>query len=168
MSHHQENLNEKVVEYLKDAHAMERNSLMMLRSMLLNTADPDMRSIIEHHVEETDRHGALIAGRLEELGESVGRVKEGGALISSMLKGVADQIRPDKPGRNARDGYVTEHLEIAAYELLSRLADRAGDATTAEVARRNLAEEKAMADKLSSTWDKVIDLTVEEAVGSNA
>ena len=166
MSHHQDDLNEKLVEYIKDAHAMERNSLMMLRSMLLNTADPEMRGIIEHHVTETERHGALLLGRLEELGENVGRLKEGGALISSMLKGVADQIRPDKPGRNARDGYVTEHLEIAAYELLSRFADRAGDATTAELARRNLAEEKVMADALASTWDKVIDLTVEETVAS--
>jgi len=50
------------------------------------------------------------------------------------LKGIADRARTDKPAKYARDGYVTEHMVIACYQILERLAERAGDTETAEVA----------------------------------
>jgi ferritin-like metal-binding protein YciE len=80
-----------------------------------------------------------------------------------MLKGAVDSVRGDKPGKNARDGFVTEHAEIAAYELLERLAIRAGDTETAEVARQNRVDEEAMAEKIAASWDHVLDLTLADA-----
>ncbi len=155
-------LNEKVVDYIKDAHAMESNSLMMLKSMLKTTTDGEMLSLIEHHIGETEQHESRLRERLDALGEDTSKVRETGALLGATFKGIIDQMRTEKPSRNTRDAFVTESLEIAAYELLQRLADRAGDQQTAEIARRNLQDEKAMADKISATWDKAIDLTLAE------
>jgi ferritin-like metal-binding protein YciE len=53
-------------------------------------------------------------------------------------------------------------MEIASYELLERVARRAGDEETAAVARQNLLEEEAMARKIEKTWDKVVGLTLVE------
>ena len=76
------------------------------------------------------------------------------------MKGVVDLARTDKPGKNARDGFVAEHMEIAACELLERLAEKAGDDQTAEVARENRADEKAMARKIDQSWDRFLELTL--------
>ena len=155
---------DKLIDYVRDAHAMEINSLQMLKSMLLHTSDSEMKSIIEQHVAETEIHRDKLATRLEDMGESTSPVKKASALLTAAMKGMLDQVRPDKPGKDARDAFVTEAVEISAYELLSRLADKAGDTETATIARENLAEERAMAERISSTWDKVIDLTLEESV----
>jgi ferritin-like metal-binding protein YciE len=69
----------------------------------------------------------------------------------------------DTPGRLARDGYVQEHTEVAAYELLCRVAERAGDSETAQVGRRILENERQTADKIASTWDHAADLALREA-----
>jgi ferritin-like metal-binding protein YciE len=154
----------KLVDYVQDAHAMEINSLQMLKSMLLHTSDAEMKSLIEGHVAETEVHRDRLATRLQDLGESPSAAKKAGVLLTAAMKGMLDQVRPDKPGKDARDAYVTEQVEIAAYELLRRLADRAGDSQTAEIASENLREEQAMAQAIASNWDNVIDLTLEESV----
>jgi ferritin-like metal-binding protein YciE len=89
-------------------------------------------------------------------------VKEAGGIVGAMMKSVLDIARPEKAGRNARDGYATEHMEIASYELLERIATHAGDEETAEVARRNRAEEEGMARKIEQSWDKVAELSLRE------
>ena len=63
----------------------------------------------------------------------------------------------------ARDAFVQESAEIAAYELLSRIAERAGDHETADAARGILSEERDMAEKLAGTWDHVAELALVHA-----
>jgi ferritin-like metal-binding protein YciE len=88
--------------------------------------------------------------------------KDLAAIGAAQVKGIVDLWRPDKPAQNARDAFVTEHLEIAAYEMLERLAERAGDPETAAVARENRAQEEAMARRIAENWDRFLDLTLAE------
>jgi len=46
--------------------------------------------------------------------------------------------------------------------LLERIAERAGDTETAEVARQNRADEEAMAKKIEGHWDKFAELSLKE------
>ncbi len=81
------------------------------------------------------------------------------------MKGAADQVRGDRAGKKARDGYVTEHMEIAAYQLLERPAERAGDGERVEVARQDRAEGRRGGDgaqEIDANWDRFLDLTLAE------
>ncbi len=156
-------LQQKLVDYVEDAHAMEQNVSKMLSSMISTTDDPEIGEVLRHHKEETEEHERKLRERLDAMGAGTSTTKEVGAVGSALLKGVGDVARTDKPGKNARDGFMTEHMEIAAYELLERLAKKAGDTETAEVARQNRADEEEMAKKIDSNWDKFLDLTLAEA-----
>jgi ferritin-like metal-binding protein YciE len=153
-------LQEKLVEYVQDAHAMEQNVSTMLDSMIATTDDPEIKGMLEDHKRQTDEHERRLRERMDALGAGTSTIKEVGGIGAALFKGVGDMARTDKHAKNARDGFVTEHMEIAAYELLERLAKRAGDEETAEVARKNRADEQAMAKKIHSNWDRFLDLTL--------
>jgi ferritin-like metal-binding protein YciE len=137
---------------------MERNVLEMLGSMIETTDDPEILRELAHHREETQRHEDSLTDCLEAHGEKPSQTLEIPALFGAIVKGFTDKTRGEKPTRNARDGYVTEHAEIAVYEILERIAQEAGDQKSAEVARRNRQDEESMARKIASSWDKAVKL----------
>jgi ferritin-like metal-binding protein YciE len=83
-------------------------------------------------------------------------------MFGALMKSVVDLARGEKAGRNARDGYAAEHMEIAAYQLLERVAMHAGDEETAEAARQNRSDEERMAKEIDSNWDKFAELSLKE------
>jgi ferritin-like metal-binding protein YciE len=155
-------LQQKLVDYIEDTQALEQNVSRMLDSMISTTEDPEIEEMLRHHKEETERQELRLRERLDALGAGTSTRKEAQTIAAALMKGAADQVRGDQAGKNARDGYTTEHMEIAAYQLLERLAERAGDTETAEVARQNRAEEEEMARKIDANWDKFLDLTLAE------
>jgi ferritin-like metal-binding protein YciE len=152
----------QLVSYLSDAVALEQNVEQMLGGMISTTADPAMKRRLEQHLEETRSQQERLRGRLDSYGESESTLKNMAAKAGATMKGMLDMGRSDNAGKTARDGYATEHLEIAAYELLERVATMAGDDETAAVARTNRAEEQDMARFIESHWDDVATQSLRE------
>jgi ferritin-like metal-binding protein YciE len=157
-----EQLKDQLVKHIGDAYAMEQNVLRMLDGMIGTTEDPEIKDELRHHKLETERHAERMQQRLEAYDSSPSMIKEAGGMAGALVKSVVDMARGEKAGRNARDGYATEHLEIASYQLLERVAERAGDEETAEAARENRKDEEAMAKKLEAHWDKFAELSLKE------
>ena len=150
---HMGSLHDELVKHIDEAIAMEENVKRMLDGMIQTTDDPGVIDLLEHHKVETEEHSLRLRRRLEAHGATPSMVREATGILGALAKLPLDMVRGEKAGRNARDGYATEHMEIAAYQLLERVATRAGDEETAEVARLNRAEEEAMARKLDEHWD---------------
>jgi ferritin-like metal-binding protein YciE len=68
----------------------------------------------------------------------------------------------DTPGKLATHGFSYEALEIGSYELLRRVAERAGDEETAEVARRIRDQEHAMSERLQAALDRAVDASLRD------
>ena len=149
-----------VVKHLGEAVAMEQSVLRLLDSMSRTASDPELERAVEQHKRTTRAHVERLQQRLSAYGASPPRFKQAGGAVAARVKGVVDVARREKPARSARDGFVNEQLEVASYELLERIATRAGDAETADVARRNRNEDEAMAGAIARRWDRLADLAV--------
>jgi ferritin-like metal-binding protein YciE len=158
-----EDMKGQLVKHIDEAIAMEQNVLRMLDSMVASTDDDEIKEELRLHKLETEGQIDRLQKRLQAHGASPSMVREAGGIAQALMKSVVDAVRSEKAGRNARDGYATEHLEIASYQLLERVALAAGDEETAEVARRNRSEEEAMAKKLDGRWDRFAELSLRES-----
>ena len=157
------NVKEQLVKHIDEAYAMEQNVLRMLDGMISTTKDPDIVRELEHHKIQTEGHAERMKARLKSHDATPSMVKEAGGILGALAKMPLDMIRGEKAGRNARDGYATEHMEIASYELLARIAEQAGDAETATAAREIIEEEREMARTIEQNWDKFAQLSLSEA-----
>jgi ferritin-like metal-binding protein YciE len=158
-----EQLKEELVKHIDEALAMEQNVLRMLDGMIETTDDEEIKNELRQHKLETEQHAERLEKRLAAHDASPSTAREAAGIMGALMKGLVDMAREEKAGRNARDGYATEHLEIASYQLLERVAKAAGDEETAEVARENRADEEKMAKKIEANWDRFAELSLQEA-----
>ena len=155
-------IKDELKKHLDEAVAMEQNVLRMLDGMIKTTDDPAMLDALEHHKIETKEHDRLMRERLEAHGGDTSKVREVGGVLGALAKMPFDMVRGDKAGRNARDGYATEHMEIASYELLKRIAQRAGDDATVQACERIIEQERSMAKKIEESWDAAAEQSLRE------
>jgi ferritin-like metal-binding protein YciE len=118
---------------------------------------------LEQHKLQTRRHESTMRRRLEAHGAQPSVVRQAAGMLEALLKLPLDLVRGERSGRAARDLYTTEHLEIASYELLRRVAEHAGDEETAAVCRDILEDERAMATYVEENWDRFAELSLVEA-----
>lgn len=156
----QDKLREKLADYVEDAHALESSVVDNLDTMIGTINDPKLKEVLQRNRQVSRQHVERLKQRLEHLdrGTPVRKRIEGMAL--ALMKGVSDVLRTDAPGKVGRDAYLLAHTQVAAYELLSRLAESAGDTQTAELAREHLAEDKKCAEEVADQWDGFIELTL--------
>src|SRR3954469_6839162 len=149
-----------LVEYLTDVHAMEVQALAQMRAAQKIAGDPELARGFAKHREETERHEALIRDRLEAHGEKPSRVEDLLGAVSGKGFVLFARSQSDTPGKLATHAFSYEHMELAAYDLLARVAERAGDQETVDVARHIRAQENAMAIRLDGFWDRTVDASL--------
>ena len=152
----------QLVDHIDEAHALEQTVLRMLDGLIQSVDDPGLIDRLEHHKLETQRHESLMRGRLEAHGATPSMVRQAAGVVEAVMKMPLDLVRGERSGRGGRDAYVTEHLEIASYELLRRVAERAGDEETARACRDILEEERSMAQFLEEHWDTLVEQSLRE------
>lgn len=157
-----DDLSQQLDKYLADAHAIEAQALVLLGKAPGLAGSPELASAYSSHREETEGHQRLIAARLDARGSSPSRLKDAALSIGALNWGAFFGAQPDTPAKLAAFAYAFEHLEIAAYELLRRVAARVGDEETEHVADRILGEENVAAAHVRSLFDQALDASLAE------
>jgi ferritin-like metal-binding protein YciE len=152
----------QLVKHIDEALAMEQSVLAMLESATRTLDDEEVKEVLRLHKNDTERHIDRLRERLDAHGTTPSIVREAGGIVGAVMKSVLDLTRGERAARGARDVYATEHLEIASYQLLERVAVRASDERTAEVARENRADEERLAAWIDDHWDRFAELALAE------
>jgi ferritin-like metal-binding protein YciE len=156
-------LDKQLVKYLTDVHSIEEQALTQLRRAPRISRNAAIANVFERHLHETERQEELVRDRLSAHGESPSRVKDAAGQAGGFGMVVFAKSQPDTPGKLVAHAFAYEHMELAAYELLRRLAARAEDKPTVSMAGQIATEEEAMADRLAGCFDQAVEASLEES-----
>ncbi len=155
-------LGEQLDNYLADAHAIESQATTLLEHAPAIAGDRELADAYEDHLAETREHRELVAARLAARGGGPSRIKDAALRLGALNWSMFFRAQPDTPAKLAAFAYAFEHLEIAAYELLERVARRAGDRDTELLTRRILGQEHAAAERIYANFDRALDASLDE------
>jgi ferritin-like metal-binding protein YciE len=157
---------QKIVQYLNEAHALESGLVQVLRSQIAMTPEGPYRSGLEKHLRETQAHADRVKARQGELASAANPFVAGVAFMEdvaaqtlALWKAPLDLMRgatvAEKVLENAKDACAAEALEIATYTALEHLARAAGDQPTAELAASIRADEERMLERVTRELPKL-------------
>ncbi|HKH13421.1 MAG TPA: DUF892 family protein [Solirubrobacterales bacterium] len=155
-------LSQQLVTYLTDVHSIEEQALSQMRRAPDIAGDPEIAEAFKQHLHETERQEERVRELLEAAGAEPSTLKDVAGRAGGVGMLLFAKFQPDTPGKLVAHAFSYEHLEVAAYELLRRVADRAGSTRTAAAAREIGDEERRMAARLEAVFDRAVEASLGE------
>ncbi|EJC3566704.1 ferritin-like domain-containing protein [Salmonella enterica subsp. enterica serovar Schwarzengrund] len=141
------NYTEHYHDWLRDAHAMEKQAESMLESMASRIENyPDIKARIEQHISETKHQITMLEEVLDRNGISRSVLKDSMSKMAAMGQSIGGMFPSDEIVKGSISGYVFEQFEIACYTSLLAAAKKAGDTASIPTIEAILKEEMQMAD----------------------
>jgi ferritin-like metal-binding protein YciE len=155
-------IQEQLVKHLSDMHSIEVQAQAQMKAAPRLAGTAELARMYADHGRETAEQKRMVDERLEAHGASPSKLKDVVAGASAVPFIVFARSQPDTPGKLAAHALSYEHMEHAGYELLQRVAQRAGDPETASVARTIADQELAMAGRIESHFDDTVEASLRE------
>lgn len=148
-----------LLDHLRDVHALEQQSLKLL-DLAANELcrDEKLQRMYAKHLEQTQKHERLINDRLEAHAQKPSAIKDLQMTAPGTAFKELGKDPPDIAVKLAMNFFCFEHLEIAAYEQLRRIARRADDDDTVRVAGEILDQERAAAQEVGQSFERAVEL----------
>ncbi|WP_119271461.1 ferritin-like domain-containing protein [Taklimakanibacter deserti] len=137
---------ERLMEWLRDAHAAEEQAETMLSSFADRLEHyPELKDRVTRHVKETQRQAEEIKKCIERRNGSTSAFKVAGAKAIGLGQALSGIFVGDEVMKGALASRAFEAMEITSYTILVKTAQQVGDTETATVCGQILREEEAMA-----------------------
>ncbi len=130
---------------LKDLYSAEKQAIEALPKMAQKAADPQLKQMLEKHLEETKGQKERLDQVFELLGMSAGRKK---CEAMAGLVAESEELIDEKAEPEVKDaGLIAaaqrmEHYEISGYGTAAHYAERLGKKDVAKLLQQTLQEEQ--------------------------
>ena len=135
---------------LRNAHAMEKQALSIMRPQLSRIENyPEVAERLEQHIAETEGQIGRLDQLLEGLDDSSSTIKDAALSAAGAMAALGHTVAGDEIIKNSLANFAFENYEIAAYNSLIALAEAGMFDQAIDLLQQNLSEEEAMAEWLS-------------------
>ena len=155
-------LSQQLVKYLADVHSIEEQALSQMRRAPEIAGDSEIAEAFKQHLYETERQEQRVRELLDAADATPSKVKDVAGRAGGVGMLLFAKLQPDTPGKLVTHAFSYEHMELAAYELLRRVAERAGATDVASAAGEIGDEERRMAGRLESLFDRAVDASLRD------
>jgi ferritin-like metal-binding protein YciE len=146
---------EWLMQWLRDAHAMEEQAETMLTGLLGRLENyPELSDRIRQHIDETKGQAERLKNCLDAHDESSSLVKDAGGKLMAMAQSISGVFAGDEVMKGSLASYTFEHMEIASYTILIAAAKSLNEADIVRACEENLREEVAMAEWLQDNLER--------------
>ncbi|WP_395746117.1 ferritin-like domain-containing protein [Prosthecobacter sp.] len=145
------------IHWLRSAYAMEKaRELVLARQRDDEKAPPLFRQQAARHLLDTQRHAAIVAACLHDLGASASSLRNTLARGVARMKNAARHTTGDRHISALLSACASEHFEIACFSALRTCAQRLGLSQFALTCGEIIREEKRMAAWLEQHLPKIV------------
>jgi len=141
---------DRLLRYLNDAWAVEKELVGTLHKMAEEVVDPPLRALFAEHRDVTQRQRDALEARMRALRKEPSGGKGFFSQLLAKMWGAlqAPQDDLDRIVQDLMKGFGTEHFEVAMYQALEAYARAIGDDETARLAAQHMQQEQEAADRL--------------------
>lgn len=152
------NAKDEVIDWLRDAYAMERGLEVVLKKAANREIYPNViRFATGKHLEETRQHADMLAGLLKSLGSDTSNIKTGAGVMANALAGFGTMMTRDELIKDLLVSYAAEHFEIACYRALIAAARMAGLPNVVAACESIIANEEQMAATITQALPQIVE-----------
>src|SRR3954465_3717295 len=128
-------IEEQLTAYLADVHSIEVQALTQMKAAPKLAGEGRLAAAFNAPPHETPAHEPRGRAAPERRGADTSTLKDLAGRVGGWAMVAFARLNPDTPGKLTAHAFSYEHMELAAYELLRRVAERAGDQAVVELAR---------------------------------
>ncbi len=151
-----------MLAYLADLHALEQQSITILQTACEEVCqDEQLGQLYKERLEEAKEHAQLVSDRLEDCDAHPSAVKDLHFSTAEFALRELTKRPPDAMPKLAMNVFCVAYLQVAAYELVARMAKECGDSETAEMAEKIAQQEREAAEGLQDTFARSVELMLE-------
>ncbi len=145
-------LEEMLVDQLRDALSAERQAIQGMKRTLRKTSEPQLREGTEAHIAQSEEQRARVEQALEQMGAKAGR------KVCEAMRGLVEETQHELEEHDkgpildlviVAGQQRIEHYEIAAYGTMVELAKAMGQTEVADLLAETLEQEKAQDQRLT-------------------